>query len=179
MVLLEECFSESGTRYGQYELLLGAANGSETHRLLCLIQSTGKARSVLEGWQWLLRKGFLPEVAVAGPSPPISFLSHPSKYIFSGTLLPSFSPSSVPSRFCALSVNRAVLAFICRAAKPRLANRFTKAGVSPCYSLVALYRSAFERIQYSSRGRGAVPCDLGDQMRNSQLSKVHWLINII
>lgn len=41
MVLLEECFSESGTRYGQYELLLGAANGSETRHLLYLMQTTG------------------------------------------------------------------------------------------------------------------------------------------
>lgn len=30
MVLLEECFSESGTRYGLHELMLGAANGSGT-----------------------------------------------------------------------------------------------------------------------------------------------------
>lgn len=98
---------QSGTRYGQHELLLGAANGSKPHNPPYLIQCTGKPRSGFVGWQLLLRKRFLPAVAIAGPSPPISFLSHRSKYVFSGTFLPSFSPISIPSPFCALSVNRA------------------------------------------------------------------------
>lgn len=98
---------QSGTRYGQHELLLGAANGSKPHNPPYLIRCTGKPRSGFVGWQLLLRKRFLPAVAIAGPSPPISFLSHRSKYVFSGTFLPSFSPISIPSPFCALSVNRA------------------------------------------------------------------------
>lgn len=74
---------------------------------LYLTEGTGKPRSGFVGWQVLLRKGFLPEAAVAGPNPAPSFLSHPSKYVLSGNLLPSSSPTSTPALFCALSVNGA------------------------------------------------------------------------